>query len=98
MVGYPQTSRAQTSTLSYTGRLDRTTCGRSPLSQRKFGKYLLFSAFDRTAVLARQIAVFAVIVDAKDNTAGGFYLRYGFQPLSNQGLRLLPLATYVSKT
>jgi GNAT superfamily N-acetyltransferase len=67
--------------------------------QRNFGKYLLFNALDRIAVLARQIAVFAVVVDAKDNTAAGFYLRYGFQPLSNQGLRLLlPLATYVSKT
>jgi hypothetical protein len=31
--------------------------------QRNFGKYLLFNALDRIAVLARQIAVFAVVVD-----------------------------------
>jgi GNAT superfamily N-acetyltransferase len=67
--------------------------------RHNFGKYLLFNALDRIVALARQIALFAVVVDAKDNTAAGFYTRYGFQPLSNQGLRLLlPLATYVSKT
>jgi hypothetical protein len=53
--------------------------------ERNFGKYLLFNALDRIAVLARKIALFAVVVDAKNNTAAGFYLRYGFQPLSNQG-------------
>ena len=64
-----------------------------------FGKYLLFNGLDRVADLARQIALFAVVVDAKDDKAAGFYLRYGFQPLTNHGLRLLlPLATYVAKT
>jgi GNAT superfamily N-acetyltransferase len=67
--------------------------------KRNFGKYLLFNALDRIVALAQQIALFAVVVDAKDNAAAGFYMRYGFQPLSNRGLRLLlPLATYVSKT
>jgi GNAT superfamily N-acetyltransferase len=67
--------------------------------KRKFGKYLLFNALDRIVALAQQIALFAVVVDAKDKTAAEFYIRYGFQPLSNRGLRLLlPLATYVSKT
>jgi predicted GNAT family N-acyltransferase len=67
--------------------------------QGNLGKYLLFNALDRIVALAQQIALFAVVVDAKDNTAAGFYLRYGFEPLSNRGLRLLlPLATYVSKT
>jgi GNAT superfamily N-acetyltransferase len=67
--------------------------------KRNFGKYLLFNALDRIVALAQQIALFAVVVDAKDNAAAGFYVRYGFQPLSNRGLRLLlPLATYVSKT
>jgi GNAT superfamily N-acetyltransferase len=67
--------------------------------KRNFGKYLLFNALDRIVALARQIALFAVVVDAKDNAAAGFYARFGFQPLSNRGLRLLmPLATYVSAT
>ena len=67
--------------------------------KRKFGKYLLFNALDRIVALAQQIALFAVVVDAKYKTAAEFYIRYGFQPLSNRGLRLLlPLATYVSKT
>jgi GNAT superfamily N-acetyltransferase len=67
--------------------------------KRKFGKYLLFNALDRIVALARQIALFAVVVDAKDKTAAEFYIRYGFQPLSDRGLRLLlPLATYVSTT
>jgi predicted GNAT family N-acyltransferase len=67
--------------------------------RRNFGKYLLFNALDRVVALARQIALFAVVVDAKDKIATEFYAQYGFQPLSNHGLRLLlPLATYVSKT
>jgi GNAT superfamily N-acetyltransferase len=67
--------------------------------RRKFGKYLLFNALDRIVALAQQIALFAVVVDAKNKTAADFYVRYGFQPLSNRGLRLLlPLATYVAKT
>ena len=67
--------------------------------KRNFGKYLLFNALNRIVALAQQIALFAVVVDAKDNAAASFYVRYGFQPLSNRGLRLLlPLATYVSKT
>ena len=67
--------------------------------KRNFGKYLLLNALDRIVALAQQIALFAVVVDAKDNAVAGFYVRYGFQPLSNRGLRLLlPLATYVSKT
>ena len=67
--------------------------------RRNFGKYLLFIALDRIVTLAQQIALFAVVVDAKDGAAADFYARYGFQPLSNRGLRLLlPLATYVSAT
>jgi GNAT superfamily N-acetyltransferase len=67
--------------------------------RRNFGKYLLFNALDRIVTLAQQIALFAVVVDAKDGAAADFYARYGFQPLSNRGLRLLlPLATYVSAT
>ena len=66
---------------------------------RNFGKYLLFNALDRVVVLALEIALFAVVVDAKDDAAARFYARYGFQPLSNRGLRLLlPVATYASKT
>ena len=67
--------------------------------RRNFGKYLLFNALDRIVALAQQIALFAVVVDAKDGAAADFYARYGFQPLSNRGLRLLlPLATYVPRT
>jgi hypothetical protein len=52
---------------------------------------LLFDAFNRT--LRSEIAFYAFVVDAKDDTAQAFYERYRFIRLSSVGRRLfLPLA------
>lgn len=58
---------------------------------RGFGELLLFDAFRRT--LCSEIASYAFVVDAKDETAVGFYSRYRFLPLTREGRRLfLPMA------
>lgn len=53
---------------------------------RKYGEALLFDAFSRT--LKSDIASYAFVVDAKDETAQAFYERYGFFPLPNAERRL----------
>ena len=56
------------------GRLavDKTTKGRG------FGKYLLVDALKRVKRLAADIGVYALVVDAKDESAKAFYLKFGF--------------------
>jgi len=56
------------------------------------GRFLLADALHRAC--RSDIAAFAVIVDAKDEAAAGFYRREGFQPFPNRPLKLfLPMAT-----
>jgi len=58
---------------------------------RKLGSALLWDAFQRS--LRSEIAVFALLVDAKDEHAEAFYLHHGFVPFGNQLRQLvLPLA------
>ena len=58
------------------------------------GKHLLMDAIDRTINVAKEIAVFALIVDAKNVKARHFYLKYDFIPFEKESLRLfLPLST-----
>jgi ribosomal protein S18 acetylase RimI-like enzyme len=59
---------------------------------KKIGSILLADALKRAADSA--VASFAVIVDAKDNTAANFYIHHGFIPFqSNPLLLFLPIAT-----
>ncbi len=72
------------------GRLavDREFAGQS------WGKVLLVDALRRSVAQSRQIAAMAVVVDAKDVAARGFYERYGFQQLLEHQNRLfLPMKT-----
>lgn len=56
------------------------------------GAALLADALRRAATA--EIAAYALVVDAKDELAAGFYLHHGFIPLPQQPLCLfLPLAT-----
>jgi predicted GNAT family N-acyltransferase len=56
------------------------------------GGALLADAFTRT--LRSEIAAYALVVDAKDDSAAAFYRHHGMIPFSNQPLTLfLPLAT-----
>ena len=58
------------------------------------GSWLLRNALQRALTVSLSDGVFAVLVDAIDDTAKGFYLKYGFIPLQDHPLTLiLPLAT-----
>jgi GNAT superfamily N-acetyltransferase len=58
------------------------------------GELLLADAVRRILGAARSVAVFAIVVDAKDDNAVGFYRRFGFQPFPLQPRRLfLPTST-----
>ncbi len=58
---------------------------------RKLGSALLWDAVARSS--RSEIAVFALVVDARDETAEAFYLHHGFEALRNQPRQLvLPLA------
>ena len=60
---------------------------------RGLGEALLFDALQRSFMMSREIAAFAVIVDAKHG-AESFYLQYGFQPFPGQeNLLFLPMKT-----
>jgi hypothetical protein len=55
------------------------------------GEFMLLDAFSRA--LRNEIASYAFVVDAKDDSAAAFYLRYHFLPLVEGGPRLfVPMA------
>ena len=56
------------------------------------GKMLLADAIKRTLAVSDQIAIYAMVVDAIDDNAKGFYEQFGFTRLSDDSPRLfLPL-------
>ena len=56
------------------------------------GKMLLADAIKRTMAVSREIAIYAVVVDAIDDDAQDFYAQFGFRRLTETGRRLfLPL-------
>ncbi len=58
------------------------------------GEHLLLDALCRSLTHADQIAAMAVVVDAKDEAAAGFYRHYGFLTLQTQPSRLfVPMGT-----
>ena len=57
------------------------------------GELLLADAVSRILGAARSVAVFAIVVDAKDDTAALFYRRFGFQPFPLQPRRLFLLTS-----
>jgi GNAT superfamily N-acetyltransferase len=58
---------------------------------QRLGELLLFDAFSRA--LRSELASYAFLVDAKDDTAQAFYERYRFRRLPGPGRRLyVPLA------
>jgi GNAT superfamily N-acetyltransferase len=70
--------------------------GRLAVSQSQqgtgLGRLLLANAIRRTLAVSDQIGIYALLVDAIDEDARGFYQRYGFVSLQSQGQRLfLPL-------
>jgi uncharacterized protein (DUF1778 family) len=58
------------------------------------GAFLLFDALNRVLLATQTLAVHALVVDAKDEAAAGFYRKYGFVAFPSEGQRLfLPMAT-----
>ena len=55
------------------------------------GELLLADAISRVLGAGRSIAVFAIVVDAKDERAVGFYQTFGFQPFPLRPNRLFLL-------
>ena len=47
------------------------------------GKELLFHAIDRVEKISAEIGIRAIVVDAKNQKAEDFYLKYGFEYLQN---------------
>ena len=64
--------------------------------RRGLGELLLLDAVRRVLRASVALAVYAVVVDAKDERAETFYRRYGFVPFASLPRRLfLPLETFV---
>ena len=62
------------------------------------GKMLLIDAVKRTLSVSEQIAIYAIVVDAIDDNAKGFYEQYGFTCLHDSSARLfLPLKSFADK-
>jgi len=62
---------------------------------RGLGETLLLDAIGRVVRASTTIAAYAVVVDAKNDTARAFYERYGFRPFPSTPRRLfLPLAIF----
>lgn len=57
------------------------------------GKFLVIDALQRVLGAAKTLAVFAIVVDAKDESAAAFYQRIGFRRFPLRLLRLFILAS-----
>lgn len=62
-----------------------------------FGTRLLLDALERTHIVARNLGVFGLFVDAKDETARAFYGKFGFLSLAENRFKMfLPIQTITS--
>lgn len=58
------------------------------------GRWILTEALIKAVEVSKSVGLFAVLVDAIDDKAKSFYLKYGFIPLNGHPMSLfLPLAT-----
>ena len=60
-------------------RMGRLTC-RADQRGRGLGKLLVGCAVDRCLKARQQVAAYALIVDAKDDSSAAFYVHFGFKP------------------
>jgi len=61
---------------------------------QRLGEYLLVDCAKRVIAASRQVAVYALVVDAKDESAKTFYRKYGFLEFVDQPMRLfIPIRT-----
>jgi GNAT superfamily N-acetyltransferase len=61
-----------------------------------YGDAMIYHAFKTTKQLAEQVGILGMIVDAKDEKAVAFYLRFGFRRIEGSKNRLvLPIASFL---
>jgi len=64
------------------------------LQYQGFGKHMIIDAVRRAVVISKHAGLIGLFVDAKDEDAKKYYLKFGFIPLPDHGLELfLPLKT-----
>lgn len=72
--------------------LPAAVLGRLAVSSKNQGKglgeHLLVDALHRVMGASSTLAIYVVLVDAKNESAKAFYLRYSFQPFPKQPMRL----------
>lgn len=61
------------------------------------GKLLMVDAIKRVQTASELIGVYALLVDAKDDAAKNFYLKYGFTPLASENMTLFLQLSAFSK-
>lgn len=77
-------------------RLARLAVSRKEQGKR-YGKLLLTEAMYRTALIAEQAGLIGLFIDAKNETAQRFYIRYGFHEIPEHPLHLfMPINTILS--
>ncbi len=65
---------------------------------RGLGKLLLLDALNRSLEVARELGVHAVAVDAIDDDARSFYLKYGFESLEDERLHMFLSIKAIGRT
>lgn len=74
-------------------RMGRLAC-RTDQRGRGLGKLLIGCAVERCVQASKQVAAFALVVDAKNSDAKAFYEHYGFTPCVDASMTLyLPLGS-----
>ncbi len=82
----------------YKGQLPAVKLARLGVSKvrqkQSLGKYMIINAMKRAIIISENVGIIGLFVDAKDESAKGYYLKFGFLPLPEHEQELfLPLAT-----
>ena len=64
------------------------------LQNKDFGKHMIIDAIRKAIAISKHVGIIGLFVDAKNEDAKKFYLKFGFIPLPDHTLELfLPLKT-----
>lgn len=65
------------------------------LQNQGFGKHMIINAIIRAIAISKHAGIIGLFIDAKNENAKKYYLRFGFIPLPDHALELfLPLKTH----